>query len=498
MTGYGLWGLARFSAMGNDEVVSRWAASLPLRQLAHLLRHVDAVHGLYYLMLHGWMAVGTSPAVLRIPSVIAMVAAAALIVVLARRLTGSAWAGLLAGLVMVTTPYISYYAQTARSYALVYACVLGQTLVFVHALAAEAGPGPLRQVIRRWAAYGGLAVLGAYLNEMALLVLVAHAVTLLLARCPWRTIRHWAVTSAVGGLLVTPLLVLSVLQRGAVSWIPRPSLHDVRLLYHDYFGVGLAVSLLVVAAAVIAVLPPGRWWRRRAGRSSGASAELAPWWRGGVSLPAVAVPLLVIPATLLLLESRVAPPLYQDRYVLYGEAGVALLAGAGAWRAGRWLAAGGRRPELIVLPGVALCACLALLQLHAQHGTRTPASREFNFGGPSFYVGSHAHRGDGVLFLGSFFRKAELGYPQEFRKTTDFALAVPPAAAASYQGIDKPFPVIRPLMLGYRRIWVVGDRPARRRHPAVVREESLLLLRDFRRVSVHGYRGIWLTLWARR
>src|SRR5438552_3073839 len=89
MTAAGLWGLSRESAMGNDEVVSRWAALLSLRQLAHLLRHVDAVHGLYYLLLHGWMAVGTSPTVMRIPSVICMAAAAAMIAILGRRLTGS-------------------------------------------------------------------------------------------------------------------------------------------------------------------------------------------------------------------------------------------------------------------------------------------------------------------------------------------------------------------------------------------------------------------------
>ena len=141
MACFGLWGLARQSAMGNDEAASRWAASLSLAQLAHLLRHVDAVHGLYYLLLHGWMAAGTSPAVLRVPSVIAMVAAAALMVVLARRLTGPGragqLAGLFAGLVVALSPVVSYYAQTARSYALVYACVLGQCLALLSALQAE-------------------------------------------------------------------------------------------------------------------------------------------------------------------------------------------------------------------------------------------------------------------------------------------------------------------------------------------------------------------------
>ena len=62
---------------------------------------------------------------MRIPSVIAMVVAVALTVIIGRRLTGSGWAGLFAGLIVALTPSISYYAQTARSYALVFACVLG-------------------------------------------------------------------------------------------------------------------------------------------------------------------------------------------------------------------------------------------------------------------------------------------------------------------------------------------------------------------------------------
>jgi hypothetical protein len=30
-----------------------------------------------------------------------------------------------------------------------------------------------------------------------------------------------------------------------------------------------------------------------------------------------------------------------------------------------------------------------------------------------------------VLFLGTFYRKAELGHPHDFRRTSDFALVVP-------------------------------------------------------------------------
>jgi mannosyltransferase len=500
MAFYGLWGLARRSAMGNDEVVSRYAASLSPRQMAPLLLHIDAVHGLYYLLLHGWMTVGTSPAVIRIPSVLAMVAAAAMMVILARQLTGSGWAGLFAGLIMAMTPFISFYAQTARSYALVFACVLGETLALLSALKAEKAGAPRAHITRRWLIYGALVTLGAYLNEMALLVLGAHAITVLLARYGQRAVKHWAFTAAASCALVTPLLALSIRQDTAVSWIPPASVRVVWLLYHDYFGAAFAPALLVAACAIAGVLPPRRSWRQWRGGAVRASGEPSPqWWRsGGVSLPSVAVPLLLVPAGLLLLESQVGPPLFQDRYVIYGEAGAALLAGAGAYRIGRWLATATHRRELIVVPGAALCLCVLVLQLGKQHSFRTPVSREYNYGGPSFYVGEHARNGDGVLFLGAFYRKAELAYPYQFRKTSDFALAVPAAVAASYQGIDKPFPAIRPLMLSHRRIWVIGRNPSRHQPAGLPREESLLLLHDYTRVVARGYKGMRLTLWIRR
>jgi len=498
MTAAGLWGLTRDSAMGNDEVVSRWAALLSLRQLAHLLRHVDAVHGLYYLLLHGWMAVGTSPTVMRIPSVIFMAAAAALLAILGRRLTGSGWAGFFSGLIMALTPSITYYAQTARSYALVFACVLAATLALLRAMAAEQAGAPRPQLVRRWLAYGALVTVGGYLNELSLLVLGAHAVTVLLARYGRRTAAHWAVAAAAGAVLVAPLAVLSSRQRAALGPIPRPDLHDVWVLYHNYFGATIAAPLLLAACAVVALLPP-RGWRRPAGEAAQAAGARPAWWSsGGVSLPSVAAPLLVVPAGLLLLESLVGPHLYVDRYVLYGEAGAALLAGGGMYRVGQWLADRASHGTLVWVPGVAVCVCALLLQLTPLQRVRTPGSRLFNFGGPAFLIGAHARPGDGVMFFSSFFRKARLGYPAQYRKTSDFAMAVSPAVANPFRGIDKPFAAVQPLMLSHQRIWVVGLRPSVKLPAGPLREESMVLRHDFNRVAVRGYHNVWVTLWLRR
>jgi mannosyltransferase len=524
----GLWGLARDSSMGNDEVATRWAALLSLHNLAHLLNTVDAVHGLYYLVMHVWVAVGSSPTVLRIPSVLAMIAAVALTAILGRRLTGSGWVALFSGLVMALTPVITYYAQTARSYAMVVTCVLGATLVLLHALNAEATGAAGKVVARRWVAYGVLITLGGYLNELSLLVLAAHAVTVLLARYGSRTVWHWAASGAAGAGLVLPLVVISIRENGAVHWITRPGLADLRILFEDYFGATAAAAVLILACVIVALLPPDGWWGRRrantaagqseAGSASGADefgagaasgADVAsgagavkvesPWWSsGGINLPSVAAPLLVVPAALLFGESLVATPLYVDRYVLYGEAGAALLAGAGMYRIGCWLRDKTNRHALLWVPGAVVCALALLLQIGPQQRVRTPDSRAYDFGGPSRFVAAHARTGDGVLFFGTFYRKARLGYPEDFTKTSDFAMAVSPQQAGTFRGRDKPFGLVEPLILAHKRIWVIGAEPSAQLPPGEYRGESLELNSNFALVLKHRFRGMTVTLWQRR
>jgi mannosyltransferase len=507
----GLWGLSRSGSMGNDEVATRWAALLSLHELGHLVRHVDAVHGLYYLLMHAWVVVGSTPAVLRIPSVLAMAAGAALVAILARRLTGSGWAALFAGLIMALTPTITYYAQTARSYALVYACVALATLVMLRALDVENGPVPSR-ASRYWIGYAALIALSGYLNEMALLVLAAHAVTVLLARYGQRACWHWAAAAAGGTVLVLPLLAISVGERTAIAFLARPGIADIRTLFHDYFGASIVVGSLLLLCAVTALLPIRPTWPGspvgaptpagalpQAAVPAQAEAEPNPaWWRGGITLPSVALPLLVLPALLLLAESRIGTPLYIDRYVLYGEAGAALLAGAGVYRLGQLAVQYGRRRELLVVPGAIVCVLALALQIGTQQRIRTPESRAYDFGGPSLYIAAHARQGDGILYFGTLFRKAELGYPADFRKVTDFAEAVTPRRAGDFRGTDKSFGQTLPLMLGYQRIWVVGAQPSATLPPGLLQQESATLASKFRLIDTRVFRGITVTLWQRR
>jgi mannosyltransferase len=173
---------------------------------------------------------------------------------------------------------------------------------------------------------------------------VAHGITVLLARYGQPVVRRGLTAAIAGTVLAFPVLLFSLIQHGAIGWIGYPSWPAIRLLLQDYFGATAVAVVLLAICIVAAVLPPREAWPERLGGRP--AAAVLPWWRSpGVSLPSVAVPLLLVPAVILIVESYVLHPLFVDRYVLYGEAGAALLAGAGVYRIGCWLAAAASRRQ---------------------------------------------------------------------------------------------------------------------------------------------------------
>ena len=103
-----------------------------------------------------------------------------------------------------------------------------------------------------------------------------------------------------------------------------------------------------------------------------------------------------------------------------------------------------------------------------------------------------------MLFFSAFFRKARLGYPADFSKVSDFAMAVSPRQAGNFQGTDKPFAQVRPLMLAQQRIWVLGRSPFAQLGSPAIRDESGVLRTGFTLVARQHFRHIWVTLWVRR
>ncbi|WP_148286307.1 hypothetical protein [Curtobacterium sp. B8] len=100
-----------------DEAATVTSAQRSWPQLWAELHNVDAVHGLYYALVHAWFwLVGYTPFTLRFPSALAVGIAAGLVVALGRRLGGRRF-GIAAGLVFLALPGVQWAGSEGRSYA---------------------------------------------------------------------------------------------------------------------------------------------------------------------------------------------------------------------------------------------------------------------------------------------------------------------------------------------------------------------------------------------
>ncbi|MEU7326380.1 glycosyltransferase family 39 protein [Streptomyces griseoviridis] len=293
MSAIGACGLDR-GGMWRDEGVTFQVARRTVPQIWRLLHGVDAVHGLYYLLMHAVLAVRADEIALRLPSVCGAAAAAGLVGALGARLAG-AWAGCAAGLLYAATPMVGYYAQEGRSYALVSAGVLAATLLLVRAVD---GDGP-------WRAYAAVLAVSCLLHELAALAVCAHAVSLACARVRRGVWGRWACAVGAVGIVTLPLALVSRAQSDQVAWLRTPGWGSAERLLRAF--VPVPTGVVFWACVALALL--------------GACA-------GPRALTGVALPLVLTPPALLIAVSRLRP-MYDDRYVLYALAGLPLLTAGG-------------------------------------------------------------------------------------------------------------------------------------------------------------------------
>jgi mannosyltransferase len=444
-----LWGVTAPAYWGDEaDTVSAVSRSLP--QLLRMLRHVDAVHGLYYLAL--WpvgRVLGTGELAMRLPSALAMAAAALGLAAIARRLVTvrAAWC---AGLVFAAFPMISAQAHDARPYGMVVAAAVLASYLLIRAA---------EDPRWRWfAAYGvSLALLG-YLELFGLLLVVAHAITLagLRGRAglpgqepqPGRVTRRWVITVALATGAVMPIVVLGWQQRAQIAWIAKPNWHDV-LSAVVSLGAGSAILAVVTGLLAAAGLAPGsvRALPRRAGWA----------WHTGVPRPAgpqagtgrsvrrlawLAVPWLALPPALLLAASEIKP-VYNFRYLVFCLPAVALLAGAG-------LAAFG-----LVMRSAVVAVILALV-VPTQLSIRVPGTGMRSL---SQYLAARERPGDAVIYPGAGVPPWYLAYPDGLGRLRDIWMARSGPATSRLYGVRVTGPVLRQRERGVCRIWAVDVTP---------------------------------------
>ncbi|NUR40997.1 MAG: hypothetical protein HOV73_13030 [Streptomyces sp.] len=415
--GLGAFGLTG-SLLSRDELVTWDMAGRDTDRILATVRNVDAVHGTYYLLMHGWVELfGDSVLSLRLPSLFAAAGAAGVVALLGNRLFGYR-AGILAGILFALVPAVSRYGQEARSYALVMLAVALATLLLLRALDRPRGPW-------RWAAYAlALAVTGL-LHLIALSVVTAH-VCLVAVHARRDRFLWWRAGLALAAVaaVVVPFALLGRSQVGRqLYWVPAPDGWALLFLPGEVF------ASAVGAGALIALALAARSERR-------APLLLCGTWA-------------LLPPALVWAVSHGEVSYFRGVYVLFTLPAWALLAGSGLASARRsWKAA------------ASVVVALALLTLPDQRLLRQPF--EHNAPVPLDYAAAaevieRLHRpGDAVVYdrFDSWQLDGGVRYylPREL-KLRDVFLARTPAEIDDLYTVQCPVPEL--CLKGERRIWLL-------------------------------------------
>jgi mannosyltransferase len=285
-----------------DEAATISAATRSVPQLWDLIGHIDAVHGLYYLGMHGWFTIFPATEFWsRFSSCLAIGGAAAGVVVLGRQFS-TRTVSVCAGILFAMLPRITWAGIEARSYSWSTLAAVWLTVLLISAIR--------RDRIAVWLSYGALLVVSVVLNMFVVLIAVPHAVAVLMVCNRRRTRTRWAAVTAAAVIVVVPFVLCCRSQSFQVGWISPPGPHSfAEVLVNQYFDDSVAFAVL--AAAVLSAPLVAR--------------RLRPTDDGTRRLVVMAVAWVVAPTAILLAYSAVAQPLYYPRYLCFTTPAMALL-----------------------------------------------------------------------------------------------------------------------------------------------------------------------------
>ncbi len=377
--GVRLYGLA-FHSLWLDEAVSVHLASFPFSEVFRQGMSLQEPNPpLYHLALAAWMRIlGSGEAAVRLLSVFAGTLYVPAVYGLGRRLF-SPRVALIAMLLATVNPFLVWYSQETRMYALVAGLAAWSLYCFLRAL--ETGRWPW------WSAYTVLTVASLYTHLYAVFLLPAEFLFLLIhtrqdRSVPWRGVMAWGLSL----LFFLPWLWTAWQLSGTTpSWRPALSLGTMLVACLEAFtlrevslaGSTKAAILTILGLVALTGLLPGGLAR---------SSRRPRWSLAGGRPNLFIVFTLVVPFLLAyVLSFRLQIFTVYYLIIIVAPFLLALAAGAG------YLASIHRGVGLTVL----LFAMLALL-----FGLRynwTSDSRKEEWRAAARYVAEHAGPGDAVL-----------------------------------------------------------------------------------------------------
>jgi len=299
-------------ALRGDEGVSVRLYSQSFHVILERIRLSSPNPPLYGFMLHVWMRLaGISELAVRWPSVLAAVVTISLTYRLGRLWLGRR-AGVLAALFAAINPFLVWYAQDARVYALLIALVLAAIW--------QTWEAALRRRFAYWLAAGGLWWLALFAHYFAIFPLACTGLALLVAprtRMRWRAA---VITALATGLAYLPLAlyVAPLLLRHTKQWIQPVGIGEAVWRILTTFSVGQqpdsAIILKMFGGVALAIL-------LCAGSLAALRRNLnsAPW------LLALALGPVVMAWLISLYR-----PIFTEQYLISSVPGALMMAAAGA------------------------------------------------------------------------------------------------------------------------------------------------------------------------
>ena len=311
-----LAGAGRPSLWYDEAATISASYSRSLSQLWQMLGNVDAVHGLYYLFMHGWFQIFPPTEFWsRVPSGLAVGGAAAGIVVLGKQFS-SRTVALSAGVLCGILPRATWAGIEARPYAMSMMAAVWLTVLLVTAARRESR--------WYWLSYGVLLALSILLDLYLGLVFLAHVMFICAFERDRKVLFPFVVTSGVTVCALAPFVFEVVGQVQQIKWIApigHRTIEDVVVQQYFERSPPFAVlsALLIVAAIAL--------WRWTSPKLDGQLIALAVAW-------------IVIPTALIVLAAVLIHPVYTPRYLSFTAPAMALILGAcvGAVSARPWQA----------------------------------------------------------------------------------------------------------------------------------------------------------------
>lgn len=289
-----------------DEAATISASTRSTGELFELVSEHDSAHSLYYLLMHTWFSVFPHTEFwARVPSVLAIGAGAAGVVIVGRRLSTRA-VGLTSGIMFAILPRVTWAAIEARPYALGAAVAVWLTIALLVAVD--------RRRVAFWAIYAVVLMLAVLVSIHLLLLVFVYLCVLRILRAPRTAWIGWCIATVIALAVLLPYLQFMRSKADQINWIRPLDKKVVRtFIQNQYFEntvwvLGTAVALIAGAAVVLALRRP----------------TVAGFWR----VAAVSAAWILVPTAGMLAYSVFVKVIYVDRYLTFTAPGMALLLGA--------------------------------------------------------------------------------------------------------------------------------------------------------------------------